>query len=126
MSEDLYELRDRARRAISRGDLAEAANVLVVAIRQTHVGENEYVALLNSLQHVLEQRGDVRGALTCAWYSAVHSNETLQGVRTLMQNAPPVDRARTLATLGDMNGAANEMETAGLVAAAAIYREMSC
>ncbi|HEX7666794.1 MAG TPA: HEAT repeat domain-containing protein [Polyangiaceae bacterium] len=123
MSEDLYELRDRARRAISRGDLAEAANVLVVAIRQTHVGENEYVALLNSLQHVLEQRGDVRGALTCAWYSAVHSNETLQGVRTLMQNAPPVDRARTLATLGDMNGAANEMETAGLVAAAAIYRE---
>src|SRR6185503_12056954 len=36
---------------------------------------------------------------------------------------PAVDRARTLAATGDMAGAAREMENAGLVAAAAIYRE---
>lgn len=123
MSEDLYELRDRAKRAISRGDLVEAANVLVVAIRQTHVGESEYVALLEMLQRVLEQRGDVRGALTIAWYATVHSANGLHAVGALMERAPPVDRARTFAVAGDMSAAAHEMETAGLVAAAAIYRE---
>jgi hypothetical protein len=41
----------------------------------------------------------------------------------MFPGVPPVDRARTLAAIGDMAGAAREMENAGLVAAAAIYRE---
>ncbi|MEO7112921.1 MAG: HEAT repeat domain-containing protein [Polyangiaceae bacterium] len=123
MTDDLYELRDRARHAVASGDLNAAAASLVTAIRHTHVPENDYVSLLKSLQQVLERLGDVRSALTVAWYAAVTHDDGFERLKPLASSAPPVDRARTLAAMGDMTGAAHEMETAGLVAAAAIYRE---
>ncbi|MEO8877712.1 MAG: HEAT repeat domain-containing protein, partial [Polyangiaceae bacterium] len=123
MSEDLYDLRDRARRAVGRGDLNEAAGALVLAIRQTHISEQDYVALLKSLERVLTQRGDHRSALTVAWYAAASEHDGFARLKPLMERAPPADRARTLAAAGDFAGAAHEMETAGLVAAAAIYQE---
>jgi len=123
MSEDLYDLRDRARRAVARGDLDEAAGALVLAIRQTHISEQDYVALLRSLERVLVERGDFRSALTVAWYAAASEPDGFARLRPLMAKAPPADRARTLAAANDMAGAAHEMENAGLVAAAAIYRE---
>ena len=123
MSEDLNDLRDRARRAVARGDFVQAAGALIVAIRQTHLPEQEYLALLRSLEHVLTKRGDMRSALTAAWYGAVKDAESMQRIVPMLDHVPPVDRARTFAAMGDMKRAADEMETAGLVAAAAIYRE---
>lgn len=123
MSEDLNDLRDRARRAVARGDFVQAANALIAAIRQTHLPEQEYLALVRSLEHVLVKRGDFRSALTAAWYGAVKDADGMHRVVTMLERVPPVDRARTFAAMGDMTRAAHEMETAGLVAAAAIYRE---
>ena len=112
---------------MSRGDLDEAANALVSAANQTHVAEHDYVSVLRPLADVLMRRGDVRSALSVQWYLAGGAGETDGWKRavSLLENAPPVDRARTLAAAGDMAAAAREMENAGLVAAAAIYREKS-
>lgn len=125
MAEDLHDLRDRARRALARGDLVEAAGALTLAIRQTHLSENDYVALLRSLEHVLTQRGDARSALTVAWYAGFKDDAGLARIEALLPAVPPVDRARTYAAMGNTQRAADEMESAGLVAAAAIYREKS-
>jgi hypothetical protein len=127
--DDLYHLRERARVALSRGDLDEAANALVSAAGQTHVAEDDYVSVLRPLLEVLIRRHDARSALSVQWYLVLAEKDPskqkdgFRKAQSLMQGAPPVDRARTLAASSDMAGAAREMENAGLVAAAAIYRE---
>ena len=70
MLDDLYYLRERARQAMARGDLDDAANSLVTAAQQTHIAENDYVAILKPLEEVLAKRGDVRSSLTVQWYLA--------------------------------------------------------
>src|SRR5262249_48768884 len=56
-------------------------------------------------------------------YMALSQPEGFDPAKKMLSNVPPVDRARTLAAVGNTAGAAREMEDAGLVAAAAIYRE---
>jgi hypothetical protein len=123
MLDDLYYLRERAKQAMARGDLDDAANSLVSAAQQTHIAENDYLAILRPLEDVLMRRGDVRSALTVQWYSAFGERDGWRRAAQKLANVPPVDRARTLGAMGDMAGAAREMENAGLVAAAAIYKE---
>src|SRR6478672_512575 len=123
MLDDLYHLRERARAAISRGDLDDAANSLVSAASQTHVAEHDYLSVLRPLADVLTKRNDHRSALTVVWYMAFSENDGWKRAISMLPGVASVDRARTLAATGDMAGAAREMENAGLVAAAAIYRE---
>ncbi len=123
MLDDLYSLRERARHAMARGDLDDATNALMTAAQQTHIAEHDYVSVLRPLEDVLAKRGDFRSALTVNWYLAPSDREGWKRAYAMMKNTPPVDRARTLAAAGEMPGAAREMEDAGLVAAAAIYRE---
>ena len=123
MLDDLYYLRERARQSVARGDLDDAANALVTAAQQTHIAEHDYVSVLKPLEQVLAQRGDVRSALSVNWYLAFGEKDGFKRAYGMLKTALPVDRARTMAAAGDMAGAAVEMENAGLVAAAAIYRE---
>jgi tetratricopeptide (TPR) repeat protein len=123
MLDDLYHLRERARAALSRGDLDDAANSLVSAASQTHVAEHDYLSVLRPLAEVLSRRSDHRSALTVVWYMAFSENDGWKRAMAMLPGVASVDRARTLAATGDMAGAAREMENAGLVAAAAIYRE---
>lgn len=123
MLDDLYHLRERARAALARGDLDDAANSLVSAAAQTHVAEHDYLSVLRPLAEVLARRNDGRSALTVVWYMAFSENDGWKRAMSMLPGVPSVDRARTLAATGDMAGAAREMENAGLVAAAAIYRE---
>lgn len=123
MLDDLYHLRERARTALNRGDLDDAANSLVSAAQQTHVAEHDYLSVLRPLVEVLSRRNDSRSALTIQWYMASSEPDGFKRALAFMPNVTAVDRARTLAAMNDMTGAAREMENAGLVAAAAIYRE---
>lgn len=139
MLDDLYVLRDRARAAAGKGDLDGALSALAAAAAQTHVDEKDYVSILDPLEDVLKRRGDARGALTVGWYRAFSSPAAWKRAEALLSSVPPVDRARTFAAQADtlpvdqpnraevaaalMDRAAREMENAGLVAAAAIYRE---
>jgi hypothetical protein len=123
MLDDLYHLRERARAALARGDLDDAANSLVAAAQQTHVAEHDYLSVLRPLVDVLAKRNDGRSALTVHWYLAFSEPDGWKRALGLLLHVTSVDRARTLAATNDMAGAAREMENAGLVAAAAIYRE---
>jgi tetratricopeptide (TPR) repeat protein len=123
MLDDLHQLREQARQAMARGDADGAAHALVTAASQTHVAEHDYVSVLKPLEAALQKRGDMRGALTVLWYLAHGDPDGWTRARAILGSVPPVDRARTLAAAGDMAAAAREMENAGLVAAAAIYRE---
>jgi tetratricopeptide (TPR) repeat protein len=120
--DDLYQLRERARVALQRNDLDEAVAALVSAAQQVHIAEHDYVSILRPLVDVFERRGDHRSALSAMWYL---ENPDKGFVRMLdfLPHVPPVDRGRTLAAAGEKEKAAREMEDAGLVAAAAIYRE---
>jgi tetratricopeptide (TPR) repeat protein len=122
--DDIYQLRERARVALQRNDLDEAAHALVTAAQQTHIAEHDYVTILRPLVEILERRGDSRSALTVEWYLG-STEKGFARALALLPNVPPVDRGRTLAAAGDKGGAARQMEDAGLVAAAAIYREES-
>jgi tetratricopeptide (TPR) repeat protein len=120
--DDLYQLRERARVAIQKNNLDEAVQALVSAAQQVHIAEHDYVSILRPLIDVFERRADFRSALTVEWY--LESPEKGLGrARNLLASVPHVDRGRTLAAAGDKANAAREMEDAGLVAAAAIYRE---
>ncbi len=123
MLDDLYSLRERARHAVARGDLDDATDALMTAAQQTHIAEHDYLSVLRPLEDVFAKRGDFRSALTVNWYVAPTDRDGWKRAYAMMKNTPPVDRARTLAAAGEMPAAAQEMEEAGLVAAAAIFRE---
>jgi tetratricopeptide (TPR) repeat protein len=125
----VHELRDEARAAMSRADLQRAYHSLHDALQHTIAREEDYVAATTDLRDVLVRMGDFRGALTLDWYAG---NERSQ--RPLIQEVPPIDRARTLLAWADRSSArergksvyakaADEYEAAGLVAQAAIARE---
>jgi hypothetical protein len=121
--DDLYVLRDRARAAAARGDMETAVGALLSAASQTHVAEHDYVAVLRPLEEALAKLGDTRAALTVVGYLAAGDPTVWKRAPVLLPHVPPVDRARVLAAQGRMAEAAREMENAGLVAAAAIFRE---
>jgi tetratricopeptide (TPR) repeat protein len=125
----LHELRDEARAASSRGDLARARAALYAAVGHTIAREEDYIAAVTDLREVLTAIGDFRGALTVDWYAGSERTQ-----RALVNQVPAIDRARTLLAWADrasapdrakgMYGkAADEYEAAGLVAQAAIARE---
>jgi tetratricopeptide (TPR) repeat protein len=120
--DDLYQLRERARVALQRSDLDGAAAALVSAAQQVHIAEHDYVSILRPLVDVFERRLDPRSALTIEWYLE-NPEKGFHRAYALLPQVPPVDRGRTLAAAGEKERAAREMEDAGLVAAAAIYRE---
>jgi hypothetical protein len=121
--DDLYQLRERARIALQRNNLDEAVNALVTAAHQTHIAEHDYVAILRPLADVFERQSDVRSALSVHWYLASGEKSGFARALALVDRVPPVDRGRTFAAARQMGNAARAMEDAGLVAAAAIYRE---
>ncbi len=125
----VHELRDEARSAMSRGDLARAQGALYAALQHTVAREEDYVAATSELRDVLGRMGDYRGALTLDWYAGSERTQ-----KALIQQVPAIDRARTLLAWADRASdrdraagtyarAADEYEAAGLVAQAAIARE---
>jgi tetratricopeptide (TPR) repeat protein len=125
----VHELRDEARGALSRGDLARAQGALYAALQHTVAREEDYVAATSELRDVLGRTGDYRGALTLDWYAGSERTQ-----KALIQQVPAIDRASTLLAWADRAGdrdraaatygrAADEYEAAGLVAQAAIARE---
>jgi len=121
--DDLHRLRDDARTALDHGRLDEAEAKLLLAAAETHVAESDYVSVLVPLAQILRQRGAPRAALTVLWYLASHDASYWNDCAALLESVPHVDRGRTLLAMGRGAEAAREMEDAGLVATAAIYRE---
>jgi tetratricopeptide (TPR) repeat protein len=124
-----HELREEARTFANRGDLPRARAALWGALQHAIAREEDYVSVTAELRDLLVKMSDPRGALTVDWYAG---NERTQ--RPLIEAVPPIDRARTLLAWADRSTdrerakgiyakAANEYETAGLVAQAAIARE---
>jgi tetratricopeptide (TPR) repeat protein len=125
----LQELREDARAAAARGDSERARHALLGALGDTKVREEEYISATRELREILVNIGDFRAALTLDWYAG---ND--RGQRDLIGRVPPIDRARTLLAWADRAedpgrkqslyaNAADEFESAGLVAQAAIARE---
>ena len=125
----LHELRAEAASAAQRGDMLNARNLYYHALGQTIAREDEYVATVGEMRAVLLRLGDVRGALTVDWYAGGERTQ-----RQLLDKVPPIDRARTLLSWAERSTApdraralyakaADEYESAGLVARAAIARE---
>jgi hypothetical protein len=121
--DDLHQHRANARRALDQGRLDDAAASLFLAATETHVAMNDYVSVLKPFADILARRGDTRGALTVLWYLAPHEPPGWSACSALFASVPAVDRGRTLAAIGNLADAAREMEEAGLVATAAIYKE---
>jgi hypothetical protein len=121
--QDLYALRERARSAAARGDLDGAISALVAAAAQTHVAERDYLSVLTPLAEGLSKQRDTRGALTVLAYIASIDSSAWKRAEPLLPHVPPIDRAPILAAQGRMSDAAVEVEGAGRIGAAAIYRE---
>ncbi len=127
----MHELRDEARAAVARGDLARAQSMLTAALKHPSAREEELVAVTNDLRDVMTRLGDHRAALTLDWYAGTEKSQ-----QKLIGLVPPIDRARTYLAWADRAKkrddrrakelyakAADEYESAGLVAQAAIARE---
>lgn len=125
----LHELRDEGRAYASRGDFQRARASLAQALQHAIAREEDYVAVTHDLREVLIRLNDYRGALTVDWYAGSERTQ-----RPLIDHVPPIDRARTLLAWADRSTdaaraksiyarAADEYESAGLVAQAAIARE---
>ncbi|HLM73989.1 MAG TPA: HEAT repeat domain-containing protein [Polyangiaceae bacterium] len=124
-----HELRDEARTFVSRNDLPRARAALAQALQHAIAREEDYVAVTSELRDVLARMNDFRAALTVDWYAGSERTQ-----RPLIDHVPPIDRARTLLAWADRTTdparakstyarAADEYESAGLVAQAAIARE---
>jgi tetratricopeptide (TPR) repeat protein len=125
----VQEHRQHAEVALARGDLPAATAALYAALGVTVAKESEYLAAVGELRALLVREGRHRAALTLDWYAG---ND--RGQRELLAEVPPIDRARTLLAWADRAAgdprqrelyarAADEFESAGLIAQAAIGRE---
>jgi hypothetical protein len=123
MYDDVSVLRERARVLVARGDLDGASAALWSAATQTHVPERDYMAVLRQFEDVLARRGDARAALTVIAYAASSQPAAWSRARSLFPLVTAPDRAMAAAAQGQLAEAAREMESAGRIAAAAIYRE---
>jgi hypothetical protein len=131
--DSVQELRARASAAMKRGDLAGARAPLLQALVHTSAREEEYLATAKELREVFIHARDYRAALTVDWYAGTERTQ-----RALFDRVGSIDRARTLVAWADRDAvaaergaraqrlyaqAAEEYESAGLVARAAIARE---
>jgi hypothetical protein len=123
MLDDPYVLRDQARTAAAHGDVEGAIAALTAAAGHTYIAEHDYTAVLRLLEQAFLRRADGRSALTVLAYLASVDAAVYGRANALLPEVPPADRAPVLAAQGRMAEAAREMEEAGQVAAAAIYRE---
>jgi tetratricopeptide (TPR) repeat protein len=123
MLDDPYMLQDKARGALLRGDVDAAIAALVAAAGHTYLTEQEYARILRPLEQAFGQRGDWRSALAVLAYLGPTDAGAYRRAEPLLARVPPADRAPILAAQGRMAEAAREMEEAGQVASAAIYRE---
>lgn len=120
----------QAKRQVASGKPQEAFQLLMGNLHQTYALEEEYAPAVSLLCSVLHQLGDARGALTCAWY--LNEDRVADG---LMVRVPPGDRARTHVWRASRLGrgdarvaelhvqAAQEFDSAGHIAQAAVYLE---
>lgn len=119
-------LHEQGRRLSSRGRHREAIEVLCTALLLTHSREDLYAPAAALLCEELAKEGDFRAALSVSWYASDPERQ-----RRLLDQVPPLDRARTLAQWAASAGgstelyarAARELEEAGMLARAAIYCE---
>jgi hypothetical protein len=123
MFEDLLTLREKARRSLGRGDFEGASEALLRAAEQTHASDHDYAPVLRDLEELLARRGEARGALTVIAYAASNDPSAWARARAFAPSVPPIDRAMLAAARGQPSEAAREMENAGRLAAAALYRE---
>ena len=123
MFDELELLQGRALAARARGDLDGAIAAFLLAAGQAHVEGAEYGAVLRGLDEVLSLRGDVRRALTVRGFLASIGATRFARTDELLRVVPAIDRAPVLAAQERTSEAAEEMENAGRLAAAAIYRE---
>ncbi|WP_394826185.1 HEAT repeat domain-containing protein [Pendulispora albinea] len=131
MLDEIHYYRERARQAAARGNYDDAILALITVAQQTQISESDYVSILRPLESALAKKGDARSALTVGWYlsQSDRSPPDMRGERErvldsrMLRTVPHVDRARTLASAGEVAAAGREMEESGLVASAAIYRE---
>jgi hypothetical protein len=108
---------------MAKGDLEQAIALLVSAAGRTQVSEREYRTLLLPLEQAFVEVGDTRSALTVLTHAASNDESAWSRVRQLLSRVPPHDRAMVAEAQGRLTDAAGEMESAGRIAAAAIYRE---
>jgi hypothetical protein len=125
----LRTLHQQARQAMSAGNLSQALPLLQQAALKTTAREGDYVPVLRDMHEALVRLGNLRGALTVAWYLGDARSEM-----ALLDRVPPVDQARTLQAwhqrapeerqaLDNVRRAADIYEPAGMIAHAAICRE---
>ncbi len=123
MFDDPHMLRDRARSAVDRGDFEGAIEALLAAAAHTYWAEHDYVTILRPLEQSFEKCRMPRSALTVAAYLASRDEAASKRAESILPRVPHADRAPVLASQGRMTDAAHQMEQAGQIAAAAIYRE---
>lgn len=123
LMQDFHVLVAEGRSHLARKAYDEAAHALVAAASHVLVAESDYATVMNLLCDALEGRGDARSALTALWYMAKKDAHSQGRASRLMNSVPAMDQARTRALFGDMAGAAADMESAGMLASAAIYHE---
>jgi HEAT repeat protein len=127
------ELCAEATAATKRADFDGARALLLQAMAQTTGREEEFVAAANQLRDGFIRAEDYRAALTVDWYAGSERTQ-----RALLDRVPSIDRARTFIAWAERDSAApershrvvqlyaqaaEEYESVGLVAHAAIARE---
>jgi tetratricopeptide (TPR) repeat protein len=118
--ESLYE---RGRGLVSQRRYDQAIEVLCRAMLLTHSREELYGPASVLLRDAFAATGNARAALSLSWYVPAQRPQ-----RRLLDQVPPIDRARTLAhwrcaaaiAARSCMRAAHELEEAGLLARAAI------
>jgi hypothetical protein len=120
---ELEILREQARVAAARGDLATAIGTLLTAASKTHAPDADYDAILRPLSDLLGRAKEPRRALTVVELLASNEPGEWPLASSLMTLVPAVDRARALGAQGFNAEAAREAEAGGSMASAAFHRE---
>lgn len=122
---DVSSLRERARSAAWEGDLEGAEEALRSAALRALGTRREYREILRELEDVLTRKVDARGALTVIACVASEDPAAWARTRPWLARVPAIDRAMVALGEGRFAEAAQQMEDAGRVAAAAIHREQT-
>ncbi|HEY4015531.1 MAG TPA: HEAT repeat domain-containing protein [Polyangiaceae bacterium] len=123
MFDDPHLLRERARAAVDRGEYEDAIQSLLAAAGHTYWPEHDYATILRPLEQAFTRCERPRSALTVLAYLGSNDASAMDRAAALLHRVPPAERAPVLASQGRMADAAHEMEEAGQIAAAAVYRE---
>jgi hypothetical protein len=121
--DDPHLLRERARASAERGEYEDAILSLLAAAGHTYWPEHDYATILRPLEQAFTVCERPRSALTVLAYLASSDSAAMGRADALLSKVPPAERAPVLASQGRMADAARQMEEAGQIAAAAVYRE---